>query len=114
MLAHIFSYCDVSTLAVLSLVSFGSWELASPILYEHVEIVDLDGLASLFFLVSANSHNLIHGQTGHDADYCPRFSRSPGEPCSDRSPSQHRVSAFAHPFAVRRDQALAPDGGTVL
>ena len=52
MLAHIYSYCDTPTLAMLSLVSFGSWELAGPILYEHVEIVDLDGLAFLFFLVS--------------------------------------------------------------
>ena len=51
MLAHIYSYCDTPTLAVLSLVSFGSWEMASPPLYEHVEITSLDSLKPLFFLV---------------------------------------------------------------
>ncbi|KAL7409882.1 hypothetical protein BDY24DRAFT_418402 [Mrakia frigida] len=49
-LLHIFSYCDQPTLASISLVSFGCWELAGPLLYEDVEINDLDGLASLFFI----------------------------------------------------------------
>ena len=58
MIEHIYSYCDVETLATLSLVSFGSWELASPFLYERVSIVDLDGLASLLFLVSTAIRHL--------------------------------------------------------
>lgn len=41
---HIYSFCDQETLVSLSLVSFGSWELAGPILYEKVEITTLDGL----------------------------------------------------------------------
>jgi hypothetical protein len=52
MLGHIYSFCDVATLVALSLVSFGSWELAGPILYEQVEITSLDALKALFFLVS--------------------------------------------------------------
>ena len=51
MLAHIYSYCDVKTLVVLSLVSFGSWEMAAPILYEHVELTSLDAIKALLFLV---------------------------------------------------------------
>lgn len=53
MLAYIYSYCDAETLAALSLVSFGSWQTAGPILYETVEVRSLDSLKSLFFLVSS-------------------------------------------------------------
>lgn len=41
---------------MLSLVSFASWETASPILYEHVELKSLDGMKTLFFLVSVSSN----------------------------------------------------------
>lgn len=54
MLAYVYSFCDTETLAVLSLVSFGSWETAGPILYETVGIRSLDSLKSLFFLVSSH------------------------------------------------------------
>lgn len=52
MLAQIYAYCDTPTLAALSLVSYGSWELAGPILYETVELTSLDGMKALLFLVS--------------------------------------------------------------
>jgi len=55
MLQHIFSHCNQSTLFALSLVSFACWELVGPILYETVEIKNLDALISLFFIVSVPS-----------------------------------------------------------
>ncbi|KAL7409393.1 hypothetical protein BDY24DRAFT_219566 [Mrakia frigida] len=60
-LQHIFSYCDQASLFAISLVSFGCWELAGPLLYENVEITSLDGLASLFFIkVVPSSPRLAH------------------------------------------------------
>ena len=52
MLQHVYSFCDISTLAAICLMSFESWEMAGPFLYEHVEIRSFDGLKALFFLVS--------------------------------------------------------------
>jgi hypothetical protein len=51
MISHIYTFCDTPTLLVLSLVSFESWQLAGPLLYETVEINSLDALKALFFLV---------------------------------------------------------------
>ena len=51
-LQYIYSHCDTFTLAVLCLVSFESWEMAGPFLYEHVELKSIDGVKAFFFLVS--------------------------------------------------------------
>ncbi|KAL7411738.1 hypothetical protein BDY24DRAFT_442784 [Mrakia frigida] len=60
---HIYSFCDQETLVSLSLVSFGSWELAGPILYEKVEITTLDGL--VFALLHRRRPFLFSSPTSH-------------------------------------------------
>ena len=59
MLQHIFSHCDQPTLFCICLASFACWQLAGPILYETVEINNLDALISLFFIVSFPSPALL-------------------------------------------------------
>lgn len=55
MLQHIYSHCDTCTLAVLCLVSFESWKMAGPVLYEHVDLKSVDGVKAFFFLVSTKA-----------------------------------------------------------
>lgn len=56
MIEHVYSFCDAETLAMLSLVSFGSWQTAGPLLYETISVTSLDMLKPLFFLVRAASY----------------------------------------------------------
>lgn len=51
MIGYILSFCDTATLPALSLMSFASWEMAGPILYEHAAVRSFDDLKSLFLLV---------------------------------------------------------------